>query len=391
MITKEQGGKWRGEVEKIIKEHKLKFIQLEVTRLCNLRCAHCGSPTEGTDLKKLLTREEIRQVLEEIAKNIIDLNYFNHLMFVGGEPFCRPDLLQIIKDAYNIKANDQRAYTNTQIQTNGIYLGEHPEILDKLKRLGVTGFGISLDGLEKTHDSFRRVKGAFKKTERAIREALKRGFSVSISTVVNRTNISELSKLSKFIREKLKPNYWRIMLIDPIGRARMDTSYLLSPKEVKQVIRFIYKEHTENIQDAYQKSKGTKIELGCGGWCGREIEGMVRPYLWHCIAGISMLGIMYDGEVGGCTNISRDFLEGNIRKDSITKVWGNRFKRFRKFDWKKKAECINCNQWEYCDGGPMHYRLKNGQMVFCLYQTLFNNVDFRKKLDNQVFKIKAGN
>ncbi|OGJ21884.1 hypothetical protein A3K73_06715 [Candidatus Pacearchaeota archaeon RBG_13_36_9] len=391
MLSKEQLRYWKESVDKIIKEHPLKFIQLEVTRACNLNCIHCGSPSEGTNFKEQLSREEIKKTLEKIATEIIDPNYFNHLMFVGGEPFSRRDLIDIIQDTSKIQVNGRRVYTNTQIQTNGTYLGDNPKLLDKLKELGITGFGISIDGLEKTHNLFRRGKDVFRKTYSAAQEAIARGFSVSISTVANQSNISELPVLSNLIRDELKPNFWRIMLLDPIGRARLDKNYLLSPEQVKKIIGFIYKEHVEHVKEVYQEGRGTKIELGCGGWCGEQLEGMIRPYLWHCISGISMLGIMYDGAIGGCTNISRDFIEGNIRTDDITKVWNDRFEKFREFDWKKIDECQDCKEFEFCDGGPMHYRLGDRKMIFCLYQTLENDMDYRGMATNEVLKTKAGN
>lgn len=392
MLTDEEIASWKSAVNQVINEHKLKFIQLEVTRACNLKCVHCGSPTENTDVSNLLTKDEIKSTLEKIAEEIIDPTHFNHLMFVGGEPFSRKDLLSIVEDAYNVRGRQgARVYTNTQIQTNGIYIGEHPEVLDELKQKGVTGFGISIDGLGKTHNSFRGRNDAFGKTYKAVKEALTRSFSVSVSTVVNQSNVDELPELSRMIRGDLKPNYWRIMLLDPIGRARLNRNYLLSPDQIQKTIAFIYKEHVEHLENAYIKNKETKIELGCGGWCGKEIEGMIRPYLWHCIAGISMLGIMYDGAIGGCTNISRDFLEGNIKKDNITKVWNNKFQKYRHFDWKKTNECETCSEWNACDGGPMHYRLEDGGMVFCLYQTLHHEKDFRNRVNNDVLNTKAGN
>lgn len=380
MLTDKEIDSWKSAVNQVIDKHKLKFIQLEVTRACNLKCVHCGSPTENTDVSGLLTRNEIKGVLEKIAKEIIDPKHFNHLMFVGGEPFSRKEIIDIIADAHNIRGKGgERVYTNTQIQTNGIYLGEHPEMLNELKQKGVTGFGISIDGLEKTHNLFRGRNDVFGKTYKAVKEALARGFSVSVSTVVNSSNVDELTELSKIVRGDLKPNYWRIMLLDPIGRARLNKNYLLSPEQIQNAVAFIYKEHVEHSKEAYVENKETRIELGCGGWCGREIEGMVRPYLWHCIAGISMLGIMYDGGIGGCTNIPRDFLEGNIRTDDVVEVWNNRFQKYRLFDWKRTDECKTCSEWDACDGGPMHYRLGNGNMIFCLYQTLYHGKDFRSR------------
>lgn len=382
---------WTTEVNKKISNPKIRILSLEVTRNCNLNCMHCGSPTETWNRNEELSLEEITGTLKRVAENLLDPAHFKHLLIVGGEPFVRKDLLQIIENAYNIKVNGKRLFSNTQIQTNGTYIGEHPEVLEKLKQNGVNSIGISIDGLEKTHDKFRRCNGCFKKAYKAVKAAKKAGFTVSVSTVPNSTNIFELPLLSELVRKELKPDYWRLMICDPIGRASLDRKYLLSPKQTQYLIKFLYKEHVSNIEAAYIKGTETKIELGCGGWAGKDIEGMLRPFIWHCIAGVEVLGILYNGGIGACSNICWDFLQGNIRKDDIVEVWKNRFKEFRNFDWKKIGDCKDCLEWEYCHGGPMHNRLKDGTMVSCLYQTIHNNKDYRKQIPEKAFNMIAGN
>ena len=47
------------------------------------------------------------------------------------------------------------------ISTNGTLITK--EIAAKLKKIGLSYVGVSLDGLEKTHDRFRGKKGAFER------------------------------------------------------------------------------------------------------------------------------------------------------------------------------------------------------------------------------------
>jgi radical SAM protein with 4Fe4S-binding SPASM domain len=99
---------------------------------------------------------------------------------------------------------------------------------------------------------------------------------------------------------------------------------------------------------------------------GTELEGMIRPLVFHCIAGLNNLGILFDGKLASCSNVSREFIEGDLRKERIKTVWENRYIRFRDFEWKRIGECTACDQWDFCHGGPMHKRQGSGEMQECL-------------------------
>ena len=135
----------------------------------------------------------------------------------------------------------------------------------------------------------------------------------------------------------------------------------------------------------------TQVELACGGWLGIELEGSVRPYIWHCVAGINLLGILYDGSIAACSNIPREFIEGNIREDDILDVWKTRFNRFRNFEWKQVGACIDCDQWNFCQGGPMHKRLLDGTMLNCIYKMLNSLGKHEINVSKQFLKATSGN
>lgn len=118
----------------------------------------------------------------------------------------------------------------------------------------------------------------------------------------------------------------------------------------------------------YSNLLTTMVELGCGGWLGTELEGCVRPFIFHCIAGLNNLGILYDGKLGSCSNISRDFIQGDLRQERIKDVWENRYQPYRDTDWRKTGLCRQCTEWNSCHGGPMHKCLANGTITECIYQ-----------------------
>ena len=355
--------KWKSRIEKFIEQHPLQIITWEATRRCNLNCIHCGSPPEDVNLKEELSTEEVISAFEQIA-NDFDMSQFRHINITGGEPFVRKDLLDILK-----AISKYPFYRNIDIQTNGIFIGDHPEVLDELKKYGVTGIGVSIDGFELTHDNFRRKKGAFRKAVKAARLSVEKGYVVTVSMVVHAKNINELPSFFKYVKQEIKPRVFRVMFIEPIGRVSFDSEYLLSSEQFSQVINFLREEYKKSCV-TYADPKSTIVELGCGGWTGTELEGTFRPFIFHCIAGINNLGILYDGKLAACNNISRDFIEGDLRKERIKDVWENRYQRYRNFKWKKIGPCTTCDQWEYCHGGPMHLRLSDGRMLYCLYMHL---------------------
>jgi len=358
--------KWKERIDRLIEEHPLQIITWEATRRCNLNCVHCGSPSEDVILEQELSIEEVIEAFEQIASDF-DMSQFRHINITGGEPFVRKDLIDILK-----AISKYPFYRNIDIQTNGVFIAEHPEILDELKKYGVTGIGVSIDGFETTHDNFRRKKGAFVKAVKAAKLSVEKGYVVTVSMVVHAKNIEELPAFFNYVKRETKPRVFRVMFIDPIGRASFDSEYLLSAHQIRRVIDFLRKEYKKSCI-TYADPKSTMVELGCGGWTGIELEGTFRPFIFHCIAGINNLGILYDGKLAACNNISRDFIEGDLRKERIKDVWVNRYQRYRNFEWKKGGPCANCDQWEYCHGGPMHLRLPDGKMLYCVYRMIKPN------------------
>ena len=354
---------WKQRIDTLIKEHPLQIISWEATRRCNLKCRHCGSPTEEVELSHELGTEEVIGAFEQIAQDF-DMSRFRHINITGGEPFVRNDLLDILK-----VINKYLFYRNIDIQTNGIYIANHPEILNELKALGVTGLGISIDGFKDSHDSLRNMDGCWDKAVKSAQLAVQAGYIVTVSFVAHAKNIDEMEQFYQFVKREIKPRVFRVMTIDPIGRVSEDNEYLLSPEQTRFVIDFLKREYEATCTD-YSNLSSTMVELGCGGWLGTELEGQVRPFIFHCIAGLNNLGILYDGKLGSCSNISREFIEGDLRLERIKNVWENRYQKYRDREWMKSGECADCDQWNYCHGGAMHLFTKDRFRYRCIYASL---------------------
>ncbi len=355
---------WRGRIETLMREHFLQIISWEATRRCNLRCLHCGSPTEEVNSTDELTTEEIIGAFDEIARDF-DMSRFRHINLTGGEPFIRSDLLDVLQ-----AISRWPFYRNIDIQTNGVFISENPSVLNELRGVGVTGLGVSIDGFELTHDSLRGKPGTWTKAVNAAHIAVEAGYAVTVSFVAHAKNIHELAEFHRFIADEIRPRVFRVMIVDRQGRAQKNADHLLSPAQVREVVTFLKREYERSCPN-YSNPSATMVELGCGGWLGTELEGRVRPFIFHCIAGLNNLGILYDGKLGSCSNISREFIQGDLRQEKIKHVWDNCYLPFREPEWRRTGRCETCTEWIFCHGGPMHKRSFDGTAQTCPFLCLY--------------------
>ena len=108
------------------------------TRRCNLRCVHCYSQSEDRDYEDELTTAEARTMIDDLAAFGAPV-----LLFSGGEPTVRKDLLELVRYAVG---KGLRAV----ISTNGTLIDDAKAAA--FAEIGLSYVGISLDGLREVHD-----------------------------------------------------------------------------------------------------------------------------------------------------------------------------------------------------------------------------------------------
>ena len=90
------------------------------------------------------------------------------------------------------------------------------------------------------------------------------------------------------------------------------------------------------------------------GYLGCEFEREVRDSFYSCQAGIEVGGILANGDISACPSISRKLVQGNIRRESFSDCWENKFQPFRDRKWMKQGMCTSCGQWRICKGNSLH-------------------------------------
>ena len=150
-------------------------------RRCNLTCKHCYSISADTDFPGELSTAEVYRVMDDLKQFGVPV-----LILSGGEPLLRPDIFEVSRRAKAIGF-----YVG--LSSNGTLIGPHN--IDAIAGAGYDYVGISLDGLEPTHDRFRRKQGAFAASLDGVRLCQARGIKVGLRFTITRDNAVELPAL----------------------------------------------------------------------------------------------------------------------------------------------------------------------------------------------------
>ena len=321
------------------KMHPLKALFFEVTLRCNARCEHCGSSCGDTIQKDEITKEEIMGVLDDVRARIGTDPKEVMINITGGEPLVRKDLFEIMEYA------DKLGFP-WGMTTNGMLINK--EIVKKMRDTHMYSVSVSLDGLKETHEKFRKVPNCYEKILNGLKLMLNEPSIkvVQVTTCVNKKNIKELDELY-YLLLGLGIKYWRIIQVDPIGRARDNDDILLDSEGIKNMVRFISEKKLENNMD---------ITYGCGHYLGPIRDRYVRELPYLCYTGFYIGSVLSNGDIFVCPDVKRrpELIQGNIRKDSFVDVWENKFKVFRKMNRTCNEKCKKCEEWKLCGGDAFH-------------------------------------
>lgn len=343
---------WKTAIDEIKKDHLLQYLFLEVTRKCNLNCIHCGSSCDWNTPYEELTLLQIEKIFREIAEDF-PVGEFP-LSVTGGEPLVREDIYDIIELLSGL------GYY-VQIVTNGTLLNERN--IEKLKKADLKAISISLDGNESSHDYLRNKKGVYKEVKKNIIDAFSSNYFsiVEILSCVHNDNINDLNETYGFVTE-LGLDYWRILPVDPIGRAK-DGRFSLQKDNLLRVLEF--------IKSIREKHPDCNYEFAEAGFLGLAFEGIVRPRLFACLAGISIGSILCDGSAAACPNLDKRFIQGNALERRFKDIWENEYKNMRDRKHLCNGMCKKCNWWDFCNGGSLHlYDLDKNEPEYCHYRIL---------------------
>ncbi|MFD2189365.1 heme d1 biosynthesis radical SAM protein NirJ [Pistricoccus aurantiacus] len=156
-------------------------------RRCNLTCKHCYTTSADIDFKGELSTEEALAVLEDLKGFRVPA-----LILSGGEPLMRPDIFELSR-----RARELGIYAG--LSTNGTLIDE--DNIGEIADVGYDYVGISIDGLEATHDLFRQRQGAFRESMHAVALCKAHGIKVGLRTTLTQHNFDELPQILAMLDE----------------------------------------------------------------------------------------------------------------------------------------------------------------------------------------------
>ncbi len=344
-----------GRHSKALPSHLLQFssdkkpvVVWNVTRRCNLKCVHCYSHSDDCDYPNELSFEEGISLLDDLAEFGSPV-----VLFSGGEPLIRRDILDLITHAVS---RSMRAV----LSTNGTLITS--AVATKLKEIGLSYVGISLDGLESVHDAFRGIPGTFGRVMTAIRNCQEVGLKVGLRFTINRRNVNDIPGIFDLVEERNIPRICFYHLVYA-GRGTELVNEDLDHAQTRDVVDLIMN-RTKRLH-----SRGLPVEVLT---VDNHADG---PYLYLRLSredeiradevlkllrmnegnnsGRGIGCVSWDGAVHA-DQFWRHQSFGNVRKRPFSSIWTDSSDNFlMKLKEKKKhvkGRCSQCRWLDICAG-----------------------------------------
>ncbi|MGD0075724.1 MAG: TIGR04053 family radical SAM/SPASM domain-containing protein [Candidatus Binataceae bacterium] len=199
----------------------------EITRACDLACAHCRAEAMPLRNPDELSTDEGRALIDEVAGFGTPPPI---LILTGGDPMKRPDLKDLIAHAVKLRLPVALSPSGTPLLT--------PDVIYDLRAAGLKAMSLSVDGAEPAvHDAFRGIPGVFERTMTAWDTARKCGLKVQINTTVASLNLIHLPKIAHEVLNRGAMT-WSIFPLVPMGRGT--GLERISAQECEDVMNFLY-------------------------------------------------------------------------------------------------------------------------------------------------------
>jgi radical SAM protein with 4Fe4S-binding SPASM domain len=300
-------------------------MDLALTYSCNNSCYFCytGGPKKVTELSTSDWKKAINKLWDSGIPQIV---------FTGGEPTLRSDLVELIEHSKEFV---------TGLVTNGRKLAS---LAKELRQAELDYVQVSLESnIKEVHDRMVGVEGAWKETTDGIIEALKANLEVITNTTLTKDNLILFPDLIQAGSELgLKMMACNTLICSGRGTcSKKDSGAPL--EDLKSTLT--------RALDVAQKA-GIKLE-----WYSPTCYKQFNPIEFGfgakaCSAAQYNMTIEPDGSVIPCQSWFKEKL-GNILQDPWSNIWNHPVASgFREKAYLKgRTECEECEYLNQCHGG----------------------------------------
>jgi radical SAM protein with 4Fe4S-binding SPASM domain len=295
-----------------------------ITYRCNNDCSHCYN-ARPRDYPELPT-EQWKEIIEQLWQIGIP-----HIVFTGGEPTLRPDLLELVKHAENTGQI-------TGLNTNGRRLMDK-QFINQLVEAGLDHVQITLESHDfAMHDQMVCSKGAWEQTVEGIKNAIDSPLFVMTNTTLLKNNTPFLSDTLDFLEEMGVPTIGLNALI--YSGKGLSVNSGLNETELAPLLEIARKKTQARGQrliwytpTQYCNFDPMSLELGIKG----------------CTAALYNMCIEPDGSIIPCQSYYHSL--GNLLTDPWDSIWNHDIAVSLRERRNIPDKCIGCGLLKECGGG----------------------------------------
>ncbi|MFW5987453.1 MAG: 12,18-didecarboxysiroheme deacetylase [Methanohalophilus sp.] len=330
---------------------KKPVVVWNITRKCNLKCIHCYAQADDKDFEGELSTEEGKRLIDDLAAFKTPV-----ILFSGGEPLVRKDLPELAEYAVS---KGLRAV----ISTNGTLIDM--DMAKKLKEIGLSYVGISIDGMEETNDRFRGLQGAFKKALEGVHNCMKAGIKVGLRFTINKSNFREIPAIFDLLEEEKIPRICFYHLVYA-GRGSDLIKQDLTHEESRETVNLIMN-RTKQLYEKGIKPEVLTVDNHCDApYLYMKLKGEDPERAAEVLDLMKMNGGNSTGVGIGCVSWDgtvhpdqfwRHYTIGNIRERPFSEIWTDLSDNLlaglkdRKPLLKENAKrCGQCKWLDICNG-----------------------------------------
>ena len=326
-------------------------FQWHITDDCDQRCKHCYIFAEGHPALVTMNWEKIQHVFFNALEFCEKFGRLPYFYITGGDPILHPHFWDLLELCHEHKI----PFT---LMGNPFHLT--PENLQRMRNLGCDKYQMSIDGMEKTHDWFRKP-GSFKTTLQKIRlinearGADGEAITSVIMTTLSGTNISEIPAVIDAVVEAGAAVYAFARYVPTSsGKSGEKSDWYISPDR--------YRDFLEKVDAKYQAYE----KAGCKTYFNRKDHlwtlydyenGKFNPKDYPddeivyggCNCGNAHFTILSDGACYACRRMESKV--GNALTDDLYDLFtGEKTDEYRVYE--KFEKCAKCPLLRFCRGCP---------------------------------------
>lgn len=306
-------------------EPTLRSVYLHITHRCDGGCPHCYDRDSNSDIGGELSPAAWADIVSQAAA--MGTTRFE---IIGGDPFVRHDLLDLIRAITTVYGSRVRVFFNRELD------GTEVAALVEAGNGLLTPL-VSLDGTQSSNDRLRGP-GNFAAVSATIRRLVEAGLRPVVNTVLVRPVLAELHRLPSELQD-MGATQLHLILPHARGGLARRPDMVPSGAELRSAL--------ERLLPAAAAS-GVAVD-NLSAWTNRL--GSPRDL---CNAGCSMLTVGPTGLVYACPITCGDpaFIAGDTRTARLAAIWRDSpaLALVRSTSARDRVACASCDVVDACGG-----------------------------------------